>query len=379
MLNCQKELFSLDPGIHYINCAYMSPLLKAVEQAGVEGLSRKRSPQEIMPADFFGDAETVRTLFAQLVHAEQDRIAIIPSASYGLATVARNIKASAGGKVITVHEEFVSDVYTLQRICEEHRLQLVTVTPPVATHQRGQLWNEKILDEITPGTVLVNLSSVHWADGTLFDLEAIGKRIKEVGALFVVDGTQSVGALDIQVKKYHIDALICAGYKWLMGPYTSGLAYFGEYFDDGKPVEETWLNRLGSENFSGLTNYESAYRAKAGRYNMGEYSNFINLPMLKAALQQLLQWTPDAVYDYCARLTVPLIQHLNNNGFWLEEENWRAQHLFGFRLPEHMDIDTVQQKLANKKVIVSRRGSAIRVSPHCYNTEEDIAALVACL
>jgi selenocysteine lyase/cysteine desulfurase len=357
----------------------MSPLLQSVEQAGMEGLARKRNPQTIGPDDFFKDAEIVRSLFARLVHTQTERIAVIPSASYGLGIVARNIKAQPGGKVVTIHEEFVSDVYTLHRICEEHRLQLVTVTPPVATHERGKTWNERILEAITPGTVLVNLSTVHWADGTIFNLEAIGKRVKEVGALFVVDGTQSVGAMEIDVEKNHIDALICACYKWLMGPYTSGLAYFGEYFDEGKPIEETWLNRLGSENFSDLTNYQPRYRAKAARYNMGEYSNFINLPMVKAALQQLLEWTPQAVYDYCTQLSTPLIHHLTNNGFWLEEDTYRASHLFGFRLPEHITMETVQQKLAARKVVVSRRGSALRVSAHVYNNEEDMAALVDCM
>jgi selenocysteine lyase/cysteine desulfurase len=357
----------------------MSPLLKSVEQAGIDGLLRKRSPSQITPQDFFSDGVVVRELFAKLVHTPADRIAIIPSASYGLGVVIQNIKPVKQGRVVTVHEEFPSDVYSLHRICEEHELELVSVQPPGLTQGRAKKWNENILDAIVPGTALVNLSSVHWADGTIFDLPAIGKRAKEVGALFVVDGTQSVGAIDIDIEGSHIDALICAGYKWLLGPYTSGLAYFGEYFDNGKPLEETWLNRLGSEDFRALVNYEPAYYPKAARYNMGEYSNFINLPMLKVALSQILTWTPAAITAYCDQLCAPLIKFLAGNGYGLEEDSFRSKHLFGFRLPAHIAMEKVQERLSEEKVMVSLRGDFVRVSPHVYNDEQDIAALMSCL
>lgn len=375
MLDSQKDKFSLDPDIHYINCAYMSPLLQSAEQAGIEGLRKKRNPFRISQNDFFHDATIVRSLFAKLVNAEADRIAIIPSASYGLGIVMSNIKPAHNGRVVTVYEEFPSDVYSLHRICSEHTMQLVTVAPPDVLENRGKKWNERILDAIIPGTVLVNLSSVHWADGTVFNLEAIGKRAKEVGALFVVDGTQSVGAMEMDVRKYQIDALICAAYKWLLGPYTSGFAYFNEYFDHGKPIEESWLNRIDSENFQALVNYQPEYRPMAARYNMGEFSNFINLPMMKASLEQILDWKPNEINKYCRHVSEPLINHLRNYGFWLEQDEYRAGHLFGFRLPRHLSIENLQHKLIDRKIYVSLRGNAVRVSPHLYNDEQDIAVL----
>lgn len=379
MLSCQKHLFSLQPDRHYINCAYMSPLLKSVEAAGVAGLARKRDPYNITADDFFNDAIEVRKLFAQLIHAKADRVAVIPSASYGLGIVIRNIKPKPGGKVITIHEEFPSDVYSLHRICDEHKLELITVKPPEDLVGKAKSWNQRILEAITPGTALVNFSSVHWSDGTIFDIEAIGKRAKEVGALFVVDGTQSVGAAEMDVARWQVDALICAGYKWLLGPYTSGLAWFGEYFDDGKPIEESWMNREGAENFKDLVNYQAAYLPGVARYNMGESSNFINIPMLKASLTQLLEWTPREITGYCERLTRPLLSYLQANGFLVEEERYRSKHLFGFRLPSNLTIENVHQKLVERKVSVSLRGSAVRVSPHVYNDEADMQALMDAL
>ncbi len=381
MLHCQKELFSLDASMHYINCAYMGPLLKSVEEAGIKGMQKKRNPSLVSAADFFEDAEEVRNLFGRLVNAEPGRIAVISSASYGMGIVTRNMKPAAGKKIITVHEEFPSDVYSLHRMCQEYNMELITVKAPEVKEGRAKQWNEKLLEAITPGTALINISSIHWADGTLFNLEAIGNRAKEVGALFVVDGTQSVGAMPFDVKKYKVDALICAGYKWLLGPYTSGLAFFGEYFDNGIPIEESWLNRTGSENFRALVNYDAtpAYKPLAAPYNMGEFSNFINLPMLKASLTQILKWTPESIQEYCNILTQPLIKTLVDHGFWLEDENYRAQHLFGCRLPAGLSLEQVQQHLAHKKVVVSVRGNVIRLSPHLYNDEKDILQLQAAL
>lgn len=378
-LTCQKHLFSLEEDKHYINCAYMSPLLQSVEQAGIAGMLRKRNPYHIRPRDFFEDGATARALFAQLVNAPADRVALLPSASYGLGIVARNLPVRAGGRMVTVQEEFPSDVYTLHRMRQQHGYELVTVQPPDAPEARGKIWNERLLEAIDKHTVIVNLSSVHWADGTIFDLEAIGRRAKEVGALFVVDGSQSVGAMPIDVQRYNIDALVCVGYKWLMGPYTSAYAYFSDYFDGGQPLEESWMNREGSDNFKDLVHYEPAYYPKAARYNMGEYSNFINIPMQIAALRQLLEWTPDAIGAYAAELSKPLFAFLAQHGYWYEEDAFRARHIFGFRVPPHLHMGELQQRLLEKRVMVSLRGSAVRVSPHVYNDEADIAALMDAL
>ncbi len=378
MLPCQKELFTLEPGWHYLNCAYMSPLLKSVEEAGISGLLKKRTPNRIRPIDFFEEAEAVRLLFGRLVNADGKRVALIPAASYGMGIVRENIKPRKNGKVITVEDEFPSDVYTLHRICEEHHLQLQTIHPPDET-PRARIWNDRILEAIDRDTVLVNLSSVHWSDGTIFDLEAIGRRAEEVGALFVVDGAQSVGAADVDVNKCRISALICPGYKWLLSPYTSGFAYFNEYFDQGKPLEESWLNRINSEDFKGLVNYQSQYRPLAARYNMGEYSNFIALPMMQAALKQLLEWTPRGITEYCQSLTTALIPFLEQTNCRMEEAVFRSKHITGFRLPEGYSTDRLQEILQARNISVSLRGSSVRVSTHLFNDKADIDSLLKAL
>ena len=133
---------------------------------------------------------------------------------------------------------------------------------------------------------------IHWADGTLFNLMAIREKTREHDALLIIDGTQSVGALPFSVAKIQPDALICAGYKWLLGPYALGVAWYSDYFNDGEPLEHNWLNRLQSEDFTRLTQYQEKFQDKADRYSVGESSNFILVPMLIRALEQLLQWQP---------------------------------------------------------------------------------------
>ena len=215
--------------------------------------------------------------------------------------------------------------------------------------------------------------------GTVFDLRAIRKTSREVGALLIIDGTQSVGALPFDVESIQPDALICAGYKWLLGPYALGLAYYGPYFDQGKPVEENWINRKNSENFAGLVHYESSYQPGSLRYEVGEHSNFIAVPMLLRAIEQLNQWQPENIQAYCRAITKRAIGDLQEAGFWIEEETYRAAHLFGIRAPLELDMQKLKTELVRKKIFVSYRGDAIRISPNVYNTKEDLKKLVQTL
>lgn len=372
----QKHLFQLPSDIHYLNCARMSPLLRSVEAAGIAGVIRKRNPMDIGTADFFEEVAFVKSQFARLIHCEAAEVAMIPSASYGLSSAMNNIQYTPGKHALTIFEEFPSGYLALRRWCDDHQAPLKVIGPVEDTEQRGKRWNERILESINADTAIVQLSAIHWMDGTKYDMESIGARCKEVGAIFVVDGTQTVGALPMDVKKYQIDALVCAGYKWLMGPYASGLAYFGEAFDKGRPIEESWMNRTRSDDFSQLTNYSEDYKPKAARYSVGESSNFILVPMLKAALEQLLTWEVENIQTYCGALTEPLFEYIKNLGGYVEEKEYRVNHLIGLRMPGVVDPGALYRELEKRKIYLSLRGNVLRISPNVYNTEADIAALM---
>lgn len=377
MLTCKRNKFTLPPSITYLNCAYMSPLLKSAEKAGIRGLRAKRNPALISNEDFFSDSNELRKAFAQLIHAPDPlRVVIIPSVSYGMATVARNIRLRKGENVVVADQQFPSNFYPWKRLCDDYEAEVKVISPPDTMIDRGKKWNERILESITIGTRVVAIAPLHWADGTRFDLMAIRKRSEEVGALLIVDGTQGVGAMPFDVQSIRPDALICAGYKWLLGPYGIGLAWYGKYFDEGVPIEENWINRLHSEDFTNLVNYQSQYQPGALRYEVGEHSNFILVPMLLKGIQQLNNWKPERIEAYCRQITQEPLNMLKEKGFWIEDEAWRGAHLFGIRLPSGSDLEKIKAHLLRHKIFVSYRGNAIRVSPGIYNTASDVKRLM---
>jgi len=376
----QRAKFSLPKNTTYLNCAYMSPLMKSVEKAGLAGMKKKRNPMKVSADDFFHDSEIVRSEFARLITlSDPRRVAVIPSASYGLSTVARNTPLRKGDSVVVMHEQFPSNVYPWIRLTEEAGAKLKVVEPPESLVNRGKIWNERLLDAIQLGTRVVALGNVHWADGTRFDLEAVGKRVRDVGARLIIDGTQSVGAFPFDQSAIRADAVICAGYKWLMGPYSIGLAYYGEAYDNGIPLEENWINRLGSEDFAGLVKYQPQYQPGALRYEVGEHSNFILLPMMLEALRQVNAWGPGNIQSYCRSITGRGISKLQDHGYWVEDESWRGHHLFGIRFPKGSEVAIIRDRVKRKGISISFRGDFMRVSPHVYNSESDFMKLVEVL
>ena len=377
-MRCQKTKFILSKKVTYLNCAYMSPMLKKVEKAGVKGIKQKRKPYHITPIDFFKTSDLVKKRFSSIIDCKNhNRIAIIPSASYGLANVVNNISIKEKDEIILLDEQFPSNVYPWLNLKERSKAKLVFIKRPDTLIDSGKKWNEEILAAITNKTKVVSIGNIHWACGTLFDLIAIRKKTAEVGALLIIDGTQSVGALPLSIEKIQPDALICAGYKWLMGPYSIGVAYYGNYFDKGIPIEDNWINRRGSENFSGLINYSDKYGELASRYNVGEQSNFILLPMLLAGLNQIESWGVKNIQDYCKNLISEEIKKVNQKKYWIEKENYRANHLFGIKQLDNK-VNLIE-KLKSKKISVSIRGDKIRVSPHVYNDKREIKKLFECL
>ncbi len=383
LLPNQKHLFSLPDDVHYLNCATMSPLLKSVEQAGINGILQKSQPYLITADRFFDTLEIVKNEFAKLINCpDSQRIAVMGSASYGMATMAKNILkkglAVPGKKIVMVGEEFPTCVYAWDEL-KEKGVTIEFVAAPESLENRGKIWNERLLATIDNQTLLVCLSPVHWSDGTLFDLPTISRVCQEKGAFLVVDGTQFIGAYPFDIQAVKVDILIVAAYKWLLGPYGNSLVYLSEWFDDGVPLEQNWAMRKDSDDFKNLIDYQSEYRPKAYRYNIGEMSNFINLPMIAEALKQLNEWTPTAIQDYAKSLITNDLETIRQAGYWVENQDFRANHLFGIRLPQHIDLPKIQQKLLTKKVYVAYRGTAIRVSVHLWNSPEDVAALVQTL
>ncbi len=379
MLDNQKHLFNLPDHPIYLNNAYMGPQLKSVEQVGIENLQRKSRPFEITPEDFFTEKEVLRSRFAELIDTKDPScIAIIPSVSYGIANALANIPFTKGDGIVVLEEQFPSNFYAWKALEKEKGVVIHTIKAPIIEPGRGKKWNELILEAINDTTKVVALPHIHWTDGTRFDLEQIRTKTDQVGAYLIIDGTQSVGALPFSVTKIRPDALICGAYKWLLGPYSIGVAYYGERFHNGTPIENNWMNHVGSEDFRNLVNYNYNLKPKAVRYDVGESSNFILTPMLTESLQQLLQWKPENIQEYCKHISKGPLDTLAKAGYFIEEPNYRTHHLFGIYLPDVSQMESIQKKIKDLGIFVSYRGNAIRVSCHLYNTQEELEKLVSC-
>ena len=368
-LGNQRELFEIPEGVAYLNCAYMSPQLRAVREVGEKAVRRKSRPWESTPKDFFEDSETARALFAELVGGEADGVAIVPSVSYGMAVAAANVPVETGQNVVLLEEQFPSNVYPWLELAKRCGAG-ITIVPRPADHH----WTEALLERVDRETAIVAVPNCHWTDGSLVNLVRVGKRAREVGAAFVVDAIQSLGAYPLDVKEVQPDFLVASSYKWLLGPYGIGFMYVGEKWREGAPIEHNWINREGSEDFSRLVEYETAFQPGARRFDVGERSNFVLLPMAIAALCQILDWGVANIAETLSGLTA----HIEDEARELEMEvvpaGKRAGHLIGLKLDSGAPED-LAARLMNENVFVSVRGRALRVSPHLYNTHGDVERL----
>ncbi len=377
-LACQRDLFRLPDSVAYLNCSYMSPQLQSVEAAGREALLQKNEPFRQRVDGFFEPIEQLKSSFARVIQSsEPERIALVPAVSYGMATVAHNLTISPGQNIVLAAEQFPSNYYTWERVCRDNGAELRQVEAPQTDGSRRTAWNEALLSTIDSQTALVAVGNIHWADGTLFDLMALRQRTREVGAWLVIDGTQSIGALPIDVDALQPDALVAAGYKWLMGPYAIGFAYYGPAFDHGTPIEENWINRADSHDFKNLVRYRTDYRAGASRYSVGEHSNFMLVPMMQAALDQVLAWGVPAIQQYCKDLVAPYLGELAELGIHLEAN--RAHHLLGLYLGDGFDPTQLKTELESRQIHVSLRGEAMRVAPNVYNRPDEVEQLIEAL
>jgi selenocysteine lyase/cysteine desulfurase len=373
MIPSQRHLFDIPEDIAYLNCAYLGPLSHAVVAAGREASGKKSRPWEIGSEDFFTDTEVARTLFAGLINAGDDDVAIVPAASYGVSVAARNLPLAKGQTVVVLAEQFPSNVYAWRESANGAGARVIAVPRP----EHGDL-TRAVLDSVDERTAVVALPHCHWADGALLDLETIGRRCRELGAGLVLDVTQSAGVMPLDVKRIQPDFLVAACYKWLLGPYSIGFLYVAPHRQDGKPIEFNWRARLGSENFSGLVNYEDSYLPGAHRFDVGECANFQTMPAVIAALRQIRDWGVPAIAQTLAARNAGIAERAAALGLESLGAERRAGHYLGLRFPREIP-DGLLEELRQAGVYVSVRGDSLRITPHLYNDDADVDRLMHAL
>lgn len=368
-----RSLFDLPRERVWLNAAYMGPLPRAAVAAGERSYARKAAPWDYdVPTDFFAVPNAFRRAGARLFGAREEDVAIVPAASYGIATAVRNLKVGAGQEILLLDGQFPSNVYPWRRMAERDRARIRTVN-----RREGESWSEALLAAIGPRTGLVACAGTHWIDGGRIDLQAVSRRCREFGTHLVLDLTQSLGVQAFDAGTVDPDFAVAANYKWLLGPYSTGMLYAAPRHQNGEPLEENWIGREGSSDFAGLTQYRDGYDPGARRFDMGERGNFQLLPAAIESLELLNGFGVRAIEARLGELSDAIVEAVKPLGLAADTPE-RAAHYLALTLPGGAPGDLLA-RLAARKVHVSQRGPRLRVSAHIYNDEADIARFAAAL
>ena len=365
-----RDLFEIPEGVTYLNLASMAPQLRSVTEAGLRAVRTKASPWTLSGPEWFAGTEQLRTLAAQVMGTDSDAVALVPAASYGIATAAANLPVLRGQSIVILHQQFPSNVYAWHELAKKNGGRVV-----VAQREPGMNWTEALLRAIDDGTAIVALPQCHWTDGSIVDLERVGERTRTIGAALVIDASQSLGARPLDLERVQPDFLTAVGYKWLLGPYGLGYLYVApKWREAGLPLEQSWIARAGSDDFSRLVDHTDAYRPGARRFDMGESPQFVLAPMAVAALQQILAWGVERIGQTLAQLMEKIAQLAGEIDYAVLPAGQRSAHMMGIR-PPHGIPSGLPQLLQEAKVFVSVRGDSMRIAPYLYNDNGDIERL----
>jgi selenocysteine lyase/cysteine desulfurase len=373
ILPCQRDAFAIPRDIHYFNCAYMGPLPLVVSAAVAAGAALKASPWTYRPTDFFAHIEAYRTRAARLMGSAPDDIALVPSASYALAIAANNLPLARGQNVVVLGDQFPSNYYVWTAKAAD-----VGAAVRIARRDPDDDWTAAVLAHIDADTAIVAVPHCHWADGRLVDLVRVGAACRAVGAALVLDLTQSLGALPFDVAAVQPDFAVAAGYKWQLSPYGTGMLYVAPRWQVGEPIEYNWLNRAGSEDFARLVDYREDYQPGARRFDFGECANPPLLMGACAALDVIDGWGVANIAETLRARTDAIADAATALGLTAAPADNRAPHFLALSFGDAVP-DGLLDRLAEAHVFASVRGTSLRVTPHLYNDDTDVAALMAAL
>ena len=372
-----KDLFNLDRKIVYLNSAYMGLLPKDSVAKGIEGLEFKSKAWEIEWKDFYAAPENTRKLFANIINSDTNSIFFVPSASYGFATFAKNFNLTTRKTILLLEEEFPSNVWVWKDLAERDNGNIKFVKRP-----ENDDWTSAILENINDQTALISVPNCHWTDGGLIDLLKLSNECKNKDIALTIDGTQSVGAMPIDIKKIMPDLLVVSGYKWCLGPYSLGAAYIDKKYHDGTPIEHNWMAKypLPEDNYvPNMTKYEDFTIENARRFDFGQRGNFHLMPVFEESLSLINRLSPEYIYAYVGKLNEEIIKKTSEIGFTHIDDQYRAKHYLGLRFENEIP-DKFIDKLMTENIYISSRGKrALRVTPHIWNDYSDVYKFVTAL
>jgi cysteine desulfurase/selenocysteine lyase len=311
-------------------------------------------------------ADAVRAAAARLIGARPHEIAFVRSTSEGLSLVASGLAWQPGDNVVTVADEYPSNVYPwfgLQRLGVETRL---LARPGL------RFGADEVADLIDARTRVVAVSAVDWQSGFRADLAALGELCRRRDVLFVVDAIQAVGALQTDVAACAIDVLAAGGHKWLLAPEGCGLLFVSDRIVERvHPVVLGWKS---VENAGVYLPYHFELRRDAARLEPGSAPH-LGIHALGAAIDLLLEIGPAEIEARVLETTDQLAEGLQRIGATILSPRGRRERsaILTFALG---DTATLHRALTDAQITVRSRLSGIRLAPHFYNDANDIARVL---
>lgn len=358
----------------YLDCAYQGPFPRAAIARIQRAIELKSHPERLGSREYFDLPERVRARLANLIGAGPAEIALTNSVTQGIGIVSAGLDLGSGDEVVVASSNFPSNLYSWLHL--RRRGVCIQVVKPVC----GRVRVEDVKAALTPRTRVLALDWVAYSDGVAIDLAAMGELAHRQGSIFVVDGTQGAGAIELNLRGLPVDVFAVAAYKWLLGPYGTGFVYLDPNVRDRLELEViNWLSVEGSENFEDLPSDQFTLPKAARVFDVPETANFLNLYALEASLEYLEGVGVRRISEHCARVLDRLEEGLRQQGHAVirgARSECRSA-IVGFR-GESIEVTVaLHQKLRANHLAVSLRNGIIRVSPHLYNDESDIDKLLA--
>ncbi|CAN5286304.1 aminotransferase class V-fold PLP-dependent enzyme [soil metagenome] len=359
-------------GSIYMNHAAISPLPRPVKEALDKCIEERYSGAIENFEKAMQIIDHTRQDIAEYINAESGQITFTGNTSDAISAVASGLEWNSGDEIILNSMEFPANVQPFRRL-ESQGVKLRYVP-----HRDHTITTDDIRTYITPKTKLVSVSAVQYLSGYKADLEAIGSLCRENNLLFVVDGIQALGASPIDVKLCHVDALGNGAHKWLMAPMGIGFLYLSEKMQSKlSPVKTRWLS---VEDPWALTEFDQPWLPVSSHLETGT-PNLIGIAGLGASIQLFKSIGVELIERQILNLTGFIISKLEriheaNIQLITPRNNHQRMGIVSFALGKNVNHEEVLTELKKKKITISSRENYFRISPHFYNTDQEIDNLL---
>lgn len=371
--NTSTQAFPILGEMDFFNHAGVAPLSAAASDAMVN-YARHTASKAYIQGGWYKQAQHIKGLAARMVNApDASNIAYVPSTSAGLSLLAKGLDWRRGDNVIITSIEFPANRYPWQDL-ERLGVELIEIDP----QQDGRIDVEDILEAITDRTRVVSLSHVQFSSGFRIDLREISNMVHRAGGLLCIDAIQSVGAMPVDVQKWGVDFLSADSHKWMLGPEGCGFVYCeNDLIQMLHPGVVGWMNMPIRKEY---TDYRFELHTDARRFEPGSY-NLAGIMAMGASLELLLETGLENVWSKIQTLTDHLCEGLNAKGYKVFSPRGPNEKsgIVSFNAPDTSSHQAIFESLEKQNIHIALRQGRLRVSPHFYNTIEQMDRLVAAL